>query len=1192
MKLVFALHLRKSNDGDDVSDLTELAAFGTTSFVISSTQDSDGDGTTDLAEILAEADASLRDLDGDGVSDADELAASTGPMDTLDFPFEMDRTRLATGLHHNLVVDKYGTLWAWGRNQYGQLGTGSNMNFRFPGKLDWQGTFKAVAAGEEHSVAVLEDGRVVAFGRNNEGQLGNGRASGTEDYSYDPVHVLDNNGNQLTNVTAVAAYGNHSFALKADGTVWAWGYDGNSGVLGIGQFSGSPYYKTQAHQVSVLTSGVKQVVTGEVHTLALKDDGTVWAWGNGSYVGLGSGTSTQYAPVQVTSLSNIDAIAAGGSHSLALKNDGKVWAWGSGDSGRLGNAATNFQHTPVQVSTSTGLTNAKQIAAGRSHSLAIDAQGQAWGWGWNGYGQLGDGGVSSTVNEPMQIPGMANTVSLGGAEYRSVFALADGTIKSCGRGQYEQLGTGADPSGDQQLPALVKRIDTDGFTARPQVSTWPGMHGLEKNLNVTLSCATEGASIYYTTDGSIPDHNSTLYQPGNPVSLSGDVVLRARAYRAPLEPGPVFAAHYSLGLGAIASGDNHNLSLDSVGNVRVWGDNGSSQLGLGLNTSDDKALPEILAGYGPFKAISSGTLHSLAVTQEGKVLAFGRNNYGQLGNGNTTDQNAPVHVVDSSNNHLTGVVAVAASVSHSLALKADGSVWAWGQTGNGRLGVGDVSGVSYYNQAQPVVGLASGVIAITAGDSCGIALKSDGSVWGWGTSYLLASGSGSDQNVPTLLSGVYDLAGVDGGDDHFLGIDSLGNALAWGSNSYGVFGDDTTNSNSSWPVQVSSSSGMGQVFSVSAGDDHSLAASMDGRLWAWGRRDQGALGDGLNDGEVHLPKLIRLQGGELVDFVGTYIFPYGVDQGQDGQGSQTTTATVHSSGSEIQLQGNIWKRVDLSYNVTASTILEFEFKCDVQGEIHGIGLDEDINNVGGGRAFQIYGTETASDLIQNSELHQSGSSWQSFRIAVGSHYTGQMNHLVLIGDDDANGASNARFRNIRVFEDQNASQKAVRVQASKSHSMVLAREAWGGETLFTFGNGSSGQIGDGRKKDRLTPYMLTFPVDSDGDGLDDRLEAELGTNRLVADTDGDGISDYLAWSMRISGTSLDSDGDGISNASELANGTNPLEADSDHDGVNDALDAYPLDPDRSVAGSNDPNDTTAPVITLVDPSNAVPVGNP
>lgn len=1192
LKVVFALRFRESADGDEVSDLTELAAFGTTTYVVSSTQDSDNDGTTDLAEILAEPDPGLRDLDGDGASDAEELAASTGPMDALDFSFEMDKTRLATGLYHNLVVDKYGTLWAWGRNQYGQLGTGSNINFRFPGKLDWRGKFKAVAAGEEHSVAVLEDGRVVAFGRNDNGQLGNGKAAGTEDHSYDPVYVLDSNGNQLTGITSVAAYGDHSFALKNDGTVWAWGYDGGSGVLGTGQITSSPYYRDKAHQVSVLAMGVKSVSTGGSHSVALKHDGTVWAWGNGSYVGLGSGTSTQYVPVQVTSLSGIDDIATGESHSLALKNDGTVWAWGSGGSGRLGNASTNFQYTPVQASTATGLANVKQISAGRIHSMAIDAQGQAWGWGWNSYGQLGDGGVSSTVTEPMQIPGMANTVALGGAEYRSVFALADGTLKSCGRGEYEQLGTGADPSGNQQLPALVKRIDTDGFVARPEVSTWPGMHGLEKNLNVTLSCATVGASIYYTTDGSIPDQNSTVYQAGSQIALSGDVVLRAIAYRSPMEPSPLMAAHYSLGLGSIASGDYHNLSVDSSGKLRVWGEESSGRLGLGSNVQQDKAIPEELEGYGLFKAVACGASHSLAVTEGGKIRAFGKNNYGQLGNGNTTDQNTPVYVVDESGNDLVNVVSVIASSNQSFALKADGSVWAWGYAGNGVLGVGN-TGVSYYHQARQVTGMGSDVVAIASGTYNGLALKSDGSVWGWGIGSYLASGNSSTQYVPTLLSGIYELASIDGGNSHFLAIDSYGNALAWGQNGDGMLGDGTTGNNGWWPVSVSSASGLGQVFSVSAGLYHSLATSISGRLWAWGERDQGALGDGLITGDVHLPELVRLYGGNMVSFEDTYILSYGVDQGQDGQGGLNSSASVSGSGnSQLNLVGNIWKRVDFPYTVTANTVIEFEFKCSVQGEIHGIGLDEDANNAGGGRAFQIYGTQSGTDLILNSEQHQSGSSWQCFKIAIGAHYTGPMKHLVFVGDDDANGLGNASFRNVRIYEDQNASQKAIKVQASDDHSLILSREPWGGETLFTFGNGNSGQIGDGRKEDRLTPYMLTFPVDSDGDGLDDRLENELGLNHLATDSNGDGISDYLAWSMRINAAAPDTDGDGVSNAVELANGTNPLEVDSDFDGVNDDVDDYPLDPDRSVAGTNDPNDTTAPVITLVDPSNAVPVGNP
>jgi alpha-tubulin suppressor-like RCC1 family protein len=185
-----------------------------------------------------------------------------------------------------------------------------------------------------------------AWGDNDYGQLGTGT---TTNYipSYIPVQVSG-----LTGVTAIAGGRGHSLALKGDGTVWAWG--DNSSTPG---------------QVNNLT-GVTAIAAGGGHNLALKGDGTVWAWGYNPNGQLGTGTTTisSTIPVQVSGLTGVTAIAAGGNHSLAPKGDGSVWAWGYDQHGQLGNGTATDSSTPVQVS---GLTGVTAIAAGEEHSLAL-----------------------------------------------------------------------------------------------------------------------------------------------------------------------------------------------------------------------------------------------------------------------------------------------------------------------------------------------------------------------------------------------------------------------------------------------------------------------------------------------------------------------------------------------------------------------------------------------------------------------------------------------------------------------------------------------------------------------------------------------------------------------------------------------------------------------------------------------------
>jgi RHS repeat-associated protein len=186
---------------------------------------------------------------------------------------------------------------------------------------------------------------------------------------------------------AIAAGASHSLAIRNDGTVCAWGLN-SSGQLG----NNSTTNAKSPVQVRNLT-GATAVAGGASHSLALKSDGTVWAWGLNSSGQLGNGTTTtSKIPVQVKNLTNIIAIAAGANDSLALKSDGTVWAWGLNSSGQLGNGTTTNATTPVQVKNLTGIAT---IGSGASHSLYATTVGVASAAGLNGSGQLGNG---TTVN--------------------------------------------------------------------------------------------------------------------------------------------------------------------------------------------------------------------------------------------------------------------------------------------------------------------------------------------------------------------------------------------------------------------------------------------------------------------------------------------------------------------------------------------------------------------------------------------------------------------------------------------------------------------------------------------------------------------------------------------------------------------------------------------------------------------------
>jgi alpha-tubulin suppressor-like RCC1 family protein len=305
----------------------------------------------------------------------------------------------------------------------------------------------AIAGGGAHSLALKNDGTVWAWGYNGDGELGNG----TNTDSNVPVQVSFPDG---TVITAIAGGGSHSLALKSDGTVWVWGYN-NEGQLGNGTNTSS----NVPVQVSNLT-GITAIAGGGAHSLALKNDGTVWAWGYNGDGELGNGTTTDSnVPVQVSNLTGITAIAGGDSHSIILKNDGTVWAWGGNEYGQLGNGTNTDSNVPVQVSFPDG-TVITAIAGGGDHSLALKNDGTVWVWGHNNEGQLGNG-TNTSSNVPVQVSNLTGITAIAGGGNHSLALKNDGTVWAWGANWYGELGNGTNTSSN--VPVQVSNLT--GITA-------------------------------------------------------------------------------------------------------------------------------------------------------------------------------------------------------------------------------------------------------------------------------------------------------------------------------------------------------------------------------------------------------------------------------------------------------------------------------------------------------------------------------------------------------------------------------------------------------------------------------------------------------------------------------------------------------------------------------------------------------
>lgn len=373
--------------------------------------------------------------------------------------------RLAGGRGHSLALKSDGTIWAWGLNDTGQFGDSTqasssvpvNANRRDSNQMETNQTgYIHLDTDFDHAVGIRFDGTVWTWGSNDCGELGNGEfglcqsAVITKFENY-PVEVVDAVGNPFGNVTAVSAGGSHIAALKSDGTVWTWG--GNFYAQLGDNTTDDRTVPVRVVDVLGNISTVTSISAGINHSMALKSDGTVWAWGANDYAQVGNGVAANNVPVanQVVgdgfpNLTGIVDISAGGFHSVALANNSTVWAWGDNEWGQIGGGTVFTNNTafkPVQVVDTAGtgtLTGIKSIAAGDYFTLALANDGTVYSWGRNDFGQLGDNSTTDS-SMPIVVSGITGTVeTISAGDEHALVMTTTGTVWSWGRNSDDQLG--------------------------------------------------------------------------------------------------------------------------------------------------------------------------------------------------------------------------------------------------------------------------------------------------------------------------------------------------------------------------------------------------------------------------------------------------------------------------------------------------------------------------------------------------------------------------------------------------------------------------------------------------------------------------------------------------------------------------------------------------------------------------------
>jgi alpha-tubulin suppressor-like RCC1 family protein len=335
---------------------------------------------------------------------------------------------------------------AWGYNADGELGNGTTGNPGLvPAPVSNLTGLASVTGGSYGGYALRSDGTAWAWGANSYGQLGNGTTTSS------PVPVQVSNLTGITGVSGSAfdSNGASGYAVRSDGTAWAWGYN-LQGELGNGTTTSSPV----PVQVSNLT-GVVAVAGGANTGYALRSDGTAWAWGSNNFGDLGNGTSAgSLVPVQVSSLTGVVAISGGNYDGYALRSDGTVWAWGANYAGQLGNGTTTGSPVPVQVSSLTGVI---AISGGADASYALRSDGTVWAWGYNAEGQLGNGTTTSS-SVPVEVSSLTGVIAVSGGAYGGYALRPDGTVWAWGDNFEGELGNGTTTS--SLVPVQVSGIST------------------------------------------------------------------------------------------------------------------------------------------------------------------------------------------------------------------------------------------------------------------------------------------------------------------------------------------------------------------------------------------------------------------------------------------------------------------------------------------------------------------------------------------------------------------------------------------------------------------------------------------------------------------------------------------------------------------------------------------------------------
>ena len=617
---------------------------------------------------------------------------SKGPEVQLDLPKFVQVEAARTSSYG---IDENGTLYAWGSNNYGQLGDGTLINRSIPVPV------------LDHVLSVVTDGYTTYAIRKDLTlwtwgiyQVPNNVSS----ISKIPVKIMDD-------VLEVQIGFENAFAIKTDSTLWFWGSN-EYAHLSPNSRSTSPL------AIQQIMTNVSSMCISPLSAFVIQQDGNLWSWGSNEFGQLGNIFPDYVYGQRNNIMDNVESVSSYFSHTLIIKKDHTLWGWGSNESGQLGIGTTVKSYVSVKIMDNVAFAKAytksssvikldgslwtfgnnenKQLGLGNtlnqlypnqiltdvdqnigSHGALLN-DGSLWMWGTNASGELGNGTIIDPSG-PIKI--LSNVIDVATTDAYTLAVKEDGSLMVWGSNDYGQLGLGTTSAVTTKVPTQVIYFST----YKQNVIATPETFPVEFKGNTT-------SGTHYVVDS-----EGTLWAWGNnDYATIGDGTLTSKTH--PLQ----IMKNVTL----FKINGNTPYAIQSDGSLWTWG---------GVKKSPVKILDNV-------KDVSSGTSHILALLNDGSLMAWGGNSRGQLGDGTTTTQTTPILI-------LSNVKAIDAADYHSFAILEDDSLWSWGTNTYGILGIGSTA---EYNATptkvmENVASIKSSVLNATV-------LTTDGEFWIWGAS--------------------------------------------------------------------------------------------------------------------------------------------------------------------------------------------------------------------------------------------------------------------------------------------------------------------------------------------------------------------------------------------------------------------------------------------------------------------------